>query len=102
MGKYDSDIHQQFGHWRKTYFSDSYNRQCYVQNTLQQISVNRKLNINDFTAILRSHRVRYHKEEQDDDYSSNGIDKGILGMDICAHASYGPVRCVNTTGSLIC
>eukprot|EP01084_Bolivina_argentea_P310080 536456_1 len=87
----DLNIQKQFGEWKKTYISNSYNRQCFIQNTLQNILTERKLKMNDFTDILRSHKVR-----------NTQINNGIFGMDICAHGSYGPIRCVNTTGSFIC
>eukprot|EP01083_Nonionella_stella_P006523 18965_1 len=88
------DIAYQFGEWKRTYFDDSSKRQQYVQKRLDAISKHRKLNVTDFTKILRSHSVRYSDE--------NGIDKGLLGMDICCHGSYGSLRTVNTNGSLIC
>ena len=100
--KYDLDINGQFGRWKETYLSDSGNRQLCVTSTLERISLRRKLTIKDLANMLRSHQVRYPINDNNDNYCPIGIDKGLMGMDICAHGGYGPVRCANTTGSLIC
>ncbi len=52
-----------------------------------------RINISTFMSILRD-----HNSSDDDSFSP---DKGISGASVCMHASFGPVRISQTTGSLV-
>lgn len=52
-----------------------------------------RINISTFMSILRD-----HTSSDNDSFSP---DKGLTGASVCMHASFGPVRISQTTGSLV-
>ena len=96
--KHDLDMNNQFTSWRQRLFDDSTTRTNYIHSTLGEIIIKRKLVMNDFCNILRSHQIRFPSDTDE----INGIDQGIMGMNICAHAGYGPLRRLQSTNSMIC
>ncbi len=52
-----------------------------------------RINISTFMSILRD-----HNSSDDDSFSP---DKGLTGASVCMHASFGPIRISQTTGSLV-
>ncbi len=52
-----------------------------------------RINISTFMSILRDHNST--------DETTYSPDKGITGASVCMHASFGPIRISQTTGSLV-
>jgi len=74
-----------------TRFSDSHKRQCRTTELLKRHLG--KISLNSAMQILRDHGAEAGK-----DWSP---DKGLFGAEVCMHASSGPVRGSQSTGSMI-
>jgi secernin len=73
-----------------TRLSDAGKRQCSTADRLQ--AEKGKINIQTAMSVLRSHAVSGE---------SFSPDRGITGADVCMHASWGPVRKSQSTGSMV-
>jgi len=74
-----------------TKFSDSENRYCRTRDLLK---VSRgKFNLEKAISILRDHGS--------DAYEDWSPDKKLVGAEVCMHASVGPIRVSQTTGSMV-
>ena len=74
-----------------TKFSDSNKRFCRTSGLLKFYK--EELNVKNAISILRDHGVNSHR-----DWSP---DKKVVGSEVCMHASVGPIRGSQTTGSLV-
>jgi secernin len=87
----DFDFGRCYSDFLYSTFSDAKKRQ---RCTLDALSARKgKLTVEDVMQVLRSHG------------SDGALDwspaRGILGMKVCAHASFGPIRIDQTTGSMV-
>ncbi len=72
-------------------FADGRHRSCRTQMLLQE-----RLGKIDLPFAMRV--LRDHGEDTSDDFTPA---KGLLGAEVCQHASFGPVRRSQTTGSMV-
>ena len=74
-----------------TFGSDSKNRQCRTMELLQA-------NLGQVTVQTAMQVLRDHGESADENWSP---DRGFMGATVCMHASAGPIRISQTTGSMV-
>jgi len=71
-----------------TYFAEGYQRSCRTRDHLH--ARNPGLSVRDLMSALRDHGAEDWRPE-----------RGITGPTVCAHASFGPIRSDQTTGSMV-
>lgn len=87
-GRDDFDFGRCYSDFLYTRFSDSRTRQCRTFDLLSPKSGS--LTVEDIMQVLRDHGSQDYRP-----------DKGIFGVQVCNHASFGPIRVDNTNGSLV-
>lgn len=87
----DFDFGRCYSDFLYTTFGDSYARFCRSRDLLKAESG--KVNIGTMMKALRDHGL-----DNDADFHPG---QGITGADVCMHASFGPIRVGQSTGSMI-
>jgi dipeptidase len=87
----DFDFGRCYSDFIFTKFSDGRKRQCRTMNLLEE-------NLNKIDLPFAMQLLRDHGSDADAKWQPG---KGLFGAEVCMHASFGPVRVSQTTGSFI-
>jgi secernin len=89
--EHDFDFGNSYSDFIYTKFSDGRKRR---QRTMSLLNSQ----IGEMSVKIAAQILRDHGEDSGDNWNP---DKGLIGADVCMHASFGPVRVSQTAGSMI-
>ena len=89
-GREDFNFAENYKDFIFTTFSDSGGRRCQTMDSLEPLAG--QVTVQDLMGILRNHRYNP---------GSWSPDQRLYGADVCCHASWGPIRGSQTTGSMV-